>query len=89
MKEFHPNNPMTGKEKCEYIFEIAKKYNAECILKGANTPEEFWNLSPTGELIHVYEAFQECCILEGWIPTVVLPEGTMSWEKINDSKEIE
>lgn len=42
---------MTGIEMCEYIVDTFKKSE----IAFPFTPEEFWNLSPSGELTHVFE----------------------------------
>jgi len=45
---------VTGKEMCETIVEACKKLNPDY----PHTAKEIWEASPTGELAHVFFAYQ-------------------------------
>lgn len=45
---------MNGKQMCEVVVQAIKLDNPDANI----TPEQVWNMSPTGELYPVYESYQ-------------------------------
>lgn len=58
---------MTGKEMCEYVVKAG-------LFSG--TPEELWNLSPTGELSQVFDLYYAALAKNGHKIEVEAPDGT-------------